>query len=176
MDAIAGFAPLVDLHRVARNESEPAGIFRFEFGQCGEAAAVAFNRDDLCAGLEQRAGEPARPRSHLVNRGTFQGAGNGGDPLQQLAADAARTAIAGLDEAERNELVSDFLAANADSYALIDPGRLTATIGDKPGDPDHYRVVLTYDAGNLPIWNLYPPLPLPSQQIAYSSTIKRGGI
>jgi Flp pilus assembly protein TadG len=96
--------------------------------------------------------------------------------LQQLAADAARTAIAGLDEAERNELVSDFLAANADSYALIDPGRLTAAIGDKPGDPDHYRVVLTYDAGNLPIWNLYPPLPLPSQQIAYSSTIRRGGI
>ena len=96
--------------------------------------------------------------------------------LQQLAADAARTAIAGLDEAERNELVGDFLAANADSYALIDPARLTAAIGDKPGDPDHYRVVLTYDASDLPIWNLYPPLPLPSQQIAYSSTIRRGGI
>ena len=96
--------------------------------------------------------------------------------LQQLAADAARTAIAGLDEAERNELVGDFLAANADSYALIDPARLSAAIGDKPGDPDHYRVVLTYDASDLPIWNLYPPLPLPSQQIAYSSTIRRGGI
>lgn len=96
--------------------------------------------------------------------------------LQQLAADAARTAIAGLDEAERNELVGDFLAANADSYALIDPARLTATIGDKPGDPEHYRVVLTYDASDLPIWNLYPPLPLPSQQIAFSSTIRRGGI
>lgn len=96
--------------------------------------------------------------------------------LQQLAADAARTAIAGLDEAERNELVGDFLDANADSYAWIDPARLTATIGDKPGDPDHYRVVLTYDASDLPIWNLYPPLPLPSQQIAYSSTIRRGGI
>ena len=96
--------------------------------------------------------------------------------LQQLAADAVRTAIAGLDEAERNELVGDFLAANADSYALIDPARLSATIGDKPGDPDHYRVVLTYDARDLPIWNLYPPLPLPSQQIAFSSTIRRGGI
>ena len=96
--------------------------------------------------------------------------------LQQLAADAARTAIAGLDEAERNALVGDFLAANADSYALIDPARLSAAIGDKPGDPDHYRVVLTYDATDLPIWNLYPPLPLPSRQIAYSSTIRRGGI
>ena len=96
--------------------------------------------------------------------------------LQQLAADAARTAIAGLDEAERNVLVEDFLTANADTYALIDADRLSVTIGDKPGDPDHYRVVLSYDAGNLPIWNLYLPLPLPSQQIAYSSTIRRGGI
>lgn len=96
--------------------------------------------------------------------------------LQQLAADAARTAIAGLDESERNALVGDFLAANADSYALIDADRLSVTIGDKPGDPDHYRVVLEYDAGDLPIWDLYPPLPLPSQQIIYSSTIRRGGI
>ncbi|KRA47667.1 TadE/TadG family type IV pilus assembly protein [Devosia sp. Root635] len=96
--------------------------------------------------------------------------------LQQLAADAARTAIAGLDETERNVLVADFLAQNADSYALIDANRLSVSIGDKPGDPDHYRVVLSYDAGNLPIWNLALPLPLPSQQIAYSSTIRRGGI
>ncbi|MHA6689499.1 TadE family protein [Devosia sp. A449] len=96
--------------------------------------------------------------------------------LQQLAADAARTAIAGLDEPERNRLVKEFLDANADSYALIDRRRLTVRIGDKPGDPEHYRVTLTYDASELPIWNLYLPLPLPSQQIAYSSTIRRGGI
>lgn len=96
--------------------------------------------------------------------------------LQQLAADAARTAIAGLDETERNMLVGDFLAANAGSYALIDADRLSVTIGDKPDDPDHYRVVLEYDAGDLPIWDLYPPLPLPSRQIIYSSTIRRGGI
>lgn len=96
--------------------------------------------------------------------------------LQQLAADAARTAIAGLNQPERNMLVTDFLDANAESYALIDSDRLSVSIGDKPGDPDHYRVTLTYDASDLPIWNLYLPLPLPSQQIAYTSTIRRGGI
>ena len=96
--------------------------------------------------------------------------------LQQLAADAARTAIAGLNQPERNMLVTDFLDANAESYALIDSDRLTVSIGDKPGDPDHYRVTLTYDASDLPIWNLYLPLPLPSQEIAYTSTIRRGGI
>lgn len=96
--------------------------------------------------------------------------------LQQLAADAARTAIAGLDETERDRLVDAFLDANAESYALIRRDRLDARIGDKPGDADHYRVTLTYDAADLPIWNLYPPLPLPSRDISFTSTIRRGGI
>lgn len=95
--------------------------------------------------------------------------------LQQLAADAARTAIAGLDEAERDLLVEQFLDNNAGGYMLIERNRLSFTIGDKPDDPNQYRVVLRYDASHLPIWNLYPPLPLPSKQIAYSSTIRRGG-
>lgn len=96
--------------------------------------------------------------------------------LQQLSADAARTAIAGLDEDERNELVGEFLDANAADYMLIDRALLTFSIGDKPGDPSQYRVTLRYDATQLPIWNLYPPLPLPSPSIAYSSTIRRGGM
>ncbi len=96
--------------------------------------------------------------------------------LQQLAADAARIAIAGLDEAERDRLVNDFLDANADGYGLLERRLLVASIGDKPGDPDYYLVTLRYDASELPIWNLYLPLPLPSQQIAFSSIIRRGGI
>lgn len=96
--------------------------------------------------------------------------------LQQLAADAARTAIAGLDEDERDDLVVAYLDDNANIYGLIDRRRLTVSIGDKPGAPDYYRVTLIYDASNLPIWNLALPLPLPSRQIAYSSTIRRGGI
>jgi Flp pilus assembly protein TadG len=96
--------------------------------------------------------------------------------LQQLAADAARTAIAGLDEAERNLLVEDFLSRNAAAYMLINPDRLVHAIGDSPSDPNQYLVSLSYDATSLPIWNLYPPLPLPSPTIAYGATIRRGGI
>jgi Flp pilus assembly protein TadG len=96
--------------------------------------------------------------------------------LQQLAADAARTAIAGLSESERNRLVNAYLDANADSYMLIERRLLTASIGDKPADADYYNVTLRYDASELPIWNLYPPLPLPSKTLAYSSVIRRGGI
>lgn len=96
--------------------------------------------------------------------------------LQQLAADAARTAIAGLNETERNSLVRNFLDDNAENYVLIERSRLTFAIGDNIADPNQYQVTLTYDASDLPIWNLYVPLPLPSQEIAYSSTIRRGGI
>lgn len=96
--------------------------------------------------------------------------------IQQLAADAARTAIAGLDETERNALVGRFLDINADGYLLIERERLSYRIGDRPDDPSQYRVTIAYDASDLPIWNLYLPLPLPSRAIVYSSTIRRGGI
>ncbi|WP_375598693.1 TadE family protein [Devosia sp. Naph2] len=96
--------------------------------------------------------------------------------LQQMAADAARIAIAGLTEAERNSLVEAYIARNAQAYALIDPARLSHTIGDSVVDPSQYVVRLSYDATDLPIWNLYPPLPLPGKTIAYGATIRRGGL
>lgn len=96
--------------------------------------------------------------------------------LQQLAADAARTAIAGVDAAEGQGLVRDYLARNAGAYILIDPARLASEVVVPPGSPDQYVVRLVYNAADLPIWNLYPPLPLPDQQMVYGATIRRGGI
>ena len=96
--------------------------------------------------------------------------------LQQLAADAARTAVAGIDEAERNQLVEHFLAHNTAAYMLRDPARLDLEIGDNPADANQYVVQLHYDATDLPIWNLYPPLPLPSATLTYGASIRRGGI
>ena len=109
----------------------------------------------------------------MLAYGIYFGAANS---LQQLTADAARVAIAGLDEAERNRLVEAYLDNNADQYLLLDSTHLTYTIRDDTSDPNQYLVTLRYDASELPIWNLYVPLPLPSSQIAYSSTIRRGGI
>jgi Flp pilus assembly protein TadG len=96
--------------------------------------------------------------------------------VQQLTADAARTAIAGLNETERNQLVAGFLNRNAGEYLLIDQSRISFAIGDKPGDPSQYRVTVHYDASDLPIWSLSLPLPLPSSLITYTSVIRRGGI
>jgi Flp pilus assembly protein TadG len=96
--------------------------------------------------------------------------------MQQLAADAARTAIAGLTETERNTLVTGYLDRNAGAYLLIDPSRLDVAVSDSADDPNQYTVRLTYDATGLPIWNLYPPLPLPGTEMVYGATIRRGGI
>lgn len=96
--------------------------------------------------------------------------------LQQLAADAARVSIAGLDTTERNNLVRTYLTDNAGGYVLINPQKLAYAIGDKPGTQNQYLVTLRYNAEDLPIWNLYLPLPLPSREIAYSATIRTGGL
>lgn len=96
--------------------------------------------------------------------------------LQQLAADAARISIAGLDSAERNSLVGTYLDRNAGSYMLLDRASLTYSIGDDPNDATQYRVVLRYDAIRLPIWNFYPPLPMPSRFMVYGATIRQGGL
>jgi Flp pilus assembly protein TadG len=96
--------------------------------------------------------------------------------LAQLAADAARTSLAGITSSERDRLVRSYIEANAEDYVLLDRRQLRFSIGDKPGDPAQYRVTLTYDASDLPIWALSPPLPLPSQIMRYTSTIRRGGI
>jgi Flp pilus assembly protein TadG len=95
--------------------------------------------------------------------------------IQQLAADAARTSIAGLDEPERNALVAGFIERNAAGYILVDPALLVFEIGDRQDDPDQYEVVLRYDATGLPIWNLYVPLPLPNRSIVFTSSIRKGG-
>jgi Flp pilus assembly protein TadG len=95
--------------------------------------------------------------------------------LQQLAADAARTSVAGLSDAERASLVGAFLDADADGYVFIDRRRLSYAVAPDAGDPDEYRVTLSYDARTLPIWNLYLPLPLPKRTISFSSTIRMGG-
>jgi hypothetical protein len=96
--------------------------------------------------------------------------------LQQLAADAARVAIAGLDWHERNYLVGRYLDLHAGEYMLIDRNFLSYEIGDDPNDVTQYRVLLRYDAVQLPIWNLYPPLPKPSRFLVHSATIREGGL
>lgn len=96
--------------------------------------------------------------------------------IQQIAADAARTAIAGLDETERKTLATGFIDRNAGGYPFIDRDKLVVDVKDNPLDAQQFVVSLQYDAQDLPVWSLLPDLPVPGKTITRSSTIRVGGI
>ena len=56
---------------------------------------------------------------------------------------------------------------------LIDETRLVRKVSTVDNDRNQMRLVLRYDAASLPIWNLYPPLPLPDREIIAATTIRR---
>lgn len=105
--------------------------------------------------------------------GIYFGAGHS---VQQLAADAARVAVAGLSAQERQTLATDYVVRNASTYAFVDGSRIAVEVADSPADPNQFVIGLSYDARGLPIWNLFDGLPLPDMTIARRSTIRIGGI
>ncbi|MGX7872060.1 TadE/TadG family type IV pilus assembly protein [Mesorhizobium sp. ORM6] len=109
----------------------------------------------------------------MVAYGIYFGAASS---IQQIAADAARTAIAGLNQTERQTLVATFLANNASGYPFVDSSKLTYQANDSTADGSQFVVSIQYDARNLPIWNLFPGITMPGTTITRQSTIRVGGI
>ena len=109
----------------------------------------------------------------MIAYGIYFGASHS---IQQIAADAARTAIAGLDETERRLLAESYVEANADGYPFIERTKLTVSTHDSASDGSQFVVLLRYDARDLPIWALFRDLPLPGAIIERRSTIRVGGI
>ena len=96
--------------------------------------------------------------------------------VQQIAADAARSSVAGLTQAERRAIVTAYVAANAGGYPFIDPRKLKVETHDSVADGSQFVVTATYDAGELPIWHLMDRLVLPGSIIRRQSTIRVGGL
>lgn len=109
----------------------------------------------------------------MVAYGLYFGASHS---VQQIAADAARAAVAGLNEDERETIVARYIDEHAEGYPLIDPAKLTITAKDDPANDGAFTVALAYDARGLPIWNLFPGLPLPGKTIFKQSVIRMGGL
>lgn len=93
--------------------------------------------------------------------------------VQQLANDAARAAIAGLDDDERRLLAQEAAQAGlaGQSYmrgqvSRIDVTRAGATMA----------VRLTYDASEDVYWSFESILPVPSPDISRTATIRLGGL
>ena len=95
--------------------------------------------------------------------------------VQQIAADAARTAVAGLNEAERERLVSDFLSRSTMQHALLEKKNFTMSVKEDPNNPNQFTVSVDYDASHLPIFALYS-YAMPDPHIRRFSTMRIGGI
>jgi len=109
----------------------------------------------------------------MIAFGLYLGVANA---VQQLAADATRTALAGIDPPERLTLATSYIQKNAAKYSLIDPAKMQVNVDNAQSDPNQFTVTIRYDAENLPIWNLMTGLPLPDTTITRASTIRLGGI
>lgn len=95
--------------------------------------------------------------------------------VQQIAADAARTAIAGLSLTERKSLATQFIQKSTMNYAFIDGTKLAVDVQDDVANTNQFTVSIAYDSTNLPIWNLFS-FALPDGQIRRYATIRLGGL
>lgn len=95
--------------------------------------------------------------------------------VQQVAANAARAALAGLDIDEREALARENAYAGVTGDGFLKREPLHITVESDPHQPDLILVTVTYDASHLPIWEMGPPLPLPGKEIRRVSAIRAGG-
>lgn len=107
----------------------------------------------------------------MIAYGVYFGAAHS---VQQMAAEAARASVAGLDDDERRDLAVAVIGS-ATSGGFLIPENLEVEVAPLPDQDDIYVITVIYDASHLPIWNLGPPLPLPDRQIRRSSAIRVGG-
>lgn len=95
--------------------------------------------------------------------------------VQQLAAEAARSSIAGLNDAERSSLAAGYVGANAASYPLIVADRLTVASARSGANANVFVVTVDYDASRSFIFALPTFVPMPPSRIERSAAIPFGG-
>jgi Flp pilus assembly protein TadG len=95
--------------------------------------------------------------------------------IQQIASEAARAAVAGISDTERDTLAKGFVTANAATYALIDTSRMAVSTTATGAPAPAFQVSISYDlTGTFP-YQFSNILPLPDPKIQRTAVIQRGG-
>ena len=94
--------------------------------------------------------------------------------VQQLAAEAARSSVAGLSDSERNSIATSYVSANAATYPLLIAANLSVNAAPSSNDANVYVVTVNYNAAGSFIYSL-PFVPTPSSLIVRSAAIPYGG-
>jgi Flp pilus assembly protein TadG len=95
--------------------------------------------------------------------------------VQQLAAEAARSSVAGLSETERSTLANAYVTGNVNSYPLIAANHISVNAATSATDTNVFVVTVNYDASSMFIYSLPSFVPAPPSTIVRSAAIPRGG-
>ena len=94
--------------------------------------------------------------------------------VQQLAAEAARSSVAGLSDSERSSIATSYVSANAPTYPLLIAANLSVNAAPSINNANVYVVTVNYNASGSFIYSL-PFVPAPSSLIVRSAAIPYGG-
>jgi Flp pilus assembly protein TadG len=94
--------------------------------------------------------------------------------VQQLAAEAARSSISGMSDAERSTLATTYVTANVGTYPLIVANKVTVNAATSTTNPNVFVVSVSYNASGTFIYSL-PFVPSPPSTIVRSAAIPYGG-
>ncbi|PIO98230.1 TadE/TadG family type IV pilus assembly protein [Pleomorphomonas carboxyditropha] len=95
--------------------------------------------------------------------------------VQELTSEAARAAVSGLTDAERQSIVQSFVVGNIGSYPLLDPKRVIAESRTTDSATRSYTVTVTYDASTSYVYSFAGLIPLPDPMIRRSAVVRQGG-
>lgn len=95
--------------------------------------------------------------------------------IQQIASEAARASVSGLNDAERARIARDFVVAHASSYAFIDPARIRVTTSQSPAPQQVFEVAVVYDMSDSLFSSLSSLVSLPPPLVERRAVIQRGG-
>ncbi len=93
--------------------------------------------------------------------------------VQQLANDSARSAVAGLTAAERQQLAQSAFNVEVQNYSIIKPS--SAVVSVDSSQTDAMTVSVAYDASGMPFWIFGSLVPMPPSTITRAATIKLAG-
>ena len=94
--------------------------------------------------------------------------------MEQLAAQAARQSMAGLDTAERTSLAQGYLQQNAQFYPMVDTRRLSMSAAPAGNDPNVFVVTVSYDLTNT-LFATFTRFLSSQRLLTASAAIERGG-
>ncbi|NHK26543.1 pilus assembly protein [Parvularcula flava] len=94
--------------------------------------------------------------------------------MQQLAAEAARSAVGGIDQAEQEGLARTHIAAKANDHPFLKAEHIATTVTHP--DSSVITITVSYDTSHLPVLNMLTGLSLPQGTMTATSSVRVGSI